>query len=323
MAEPAAGITTNHLQLLHPGFYRLNERLYHDDPCPAPSLSGSLAALLLNRSPLHAWFNHPRLNPAFEPVETSRLDLGSGAHKLLLGEGADIEIIGADSFQTKAAREARDTARAAGKIPLLDKDYARAAAMAKIASPFLATTGLRIGAFTPEQVIVWREGQAWCRGMMDAISNDHTVILDYKTTAASARPDAAERSLYDLNYHFKAAFYERGLDVLCPETVGRRRFVFLFQEIDAPYACSIIEPSPGGLTIGRKQMTYAIRLWQRCMAENNWPGYGDRTHVATPSPWIERQWLEREMNDEFATGETAPGGRVEPTVDRQFQGWTP
>jgi hypothetical protein len=36
---------------------------YHADPCPEPSLSAHIAALLCARSPRHAWAAHPKLNP--------------------------------------------------------------------------------------------------------------------------------------------------------------------------------------------------------------------------------------------------------------------
>ncbi|WP_242401117.1 hypothetical protein [Acetobacter okinawensis] len=46
-----------------PGIYDLPEAQYHADPCPTPSLSNSVARILLDESPMHAHFSHPRLNP--------------------------------------------------------------------------------------------------------------------------------------------------------------------------------------------------------------------------------------------------------------------
>lgn len=123
-----------------------------------------------------------------------------------------------------------------------------------------------------------------------------------------------------MNYHFKAAFYERGLDVLKPDGIGRRKFFYVFQEIEVPFECSILQLSEGGLTIGRKQMTYAIEEWQRCMKSNVWPGYNNGVHIAMPPAWIERQWLERETNDTAMTGNTAPDGRVLPHLPVKIYG---
>jgi hypothetical protein len=70
---------------LHPA---ISADAYHADPAPAPSLSSSIAKTILHQTPRHAWFEHPRLNPNFEPKDDSKFDLGSVAHELLLGKGA-------------------------------------------------------------------------------------------------------------------------------------------------------------------------------------------------------------------------------------------
>lgn len=295
-------------QITEPGIYTLPADVYHADPCPEASLSGSVAIPLVHRSPRHAWHAHPRLNPNHQREESSRLDLGSVAHKLVLDAGADVMVIDAADWRTKAAQEARDAAREAGKLPVLAAKFAEANAMAEVAHAFLRDSiGFAPNRGAAEQTLIWQEGSTWCRGMVDWLDDKLDLVIDYKTTASSARPEDAERSLFDLNYHLKAAFYERGLNVLDPGGVGRRQFLFLFQEIEAPFECSLITLSEGAMTIGRKQATYAIRRWQECMRTNSWPGYGHDRFSASPPPWIEKRWLDREMSDPFATGETAPG----------------
>lgn len=292
--------------ITEPGIYTLPAEAYHADPCPEPSLSGSVAIPLVHRSPRHAWWAHPRLNTEGEREESNRMDLGTVAHALLLQAGGPIEVIEAENYTTKAAREARDAAREAGRTPVLTAAYEQAQGMAAKARAFLdnAVIGWADGA--PEQVMAWREGDAWCRGMVDWLMNDRQVVVDYKTTGTSARPDDVERHMFDMNYHLKAAFYERGLNVLNPEGAGRRKFLFLFQETDAPYECSLVTLSEGAMMIGRKQATYAIRRWQQCMRSGVWPGYGLGCHTASPPPWIEQRWMAREMSDPFATGATEP-----------------
>lgn len=312
------------MRITSPGFYRMTADDYHADPCPEPSLSGSIAVPLVHRSPLHAWARHPRLNTEAEPsAPSAQMLFGSVCHRLLLGEGPEIEIIDADSYTTKAAREARDSAIARGRLPVLCGVYDRAEAMTDIARDRLeqALGGLTGG--TAEAVLAWSESGAWCRGMVDWLSGDRRMVFDYKTTSASVRPDEVARQFYDMNYHLKAAFYERGLDVLDPGNTGRRRFIFLFQETEPPYECSLIEPDESGMTVGRKQTTYAIETWQRCLRDNIWPGYGNAIHRAAMPSWMEQRWIEREMADPLATGQLAPGGRVEPYTEKPFEGWTP
>ncbi len=293
--------------ILDSGIYSVAPEIYHQDPCPQPSLSGSVGIPLIHRSPRHAWWAHPRLNPNHVNEQSKRLDLGSAAHALVLGAGAKIEVIEAEDYRTNAAKGWRDKAYAEGRIPVLRHVYHDAVQMAEAAKVFFDAAIPSWTAGKPEQVLIWREGEVWCRGMVDWLTTDLLTVVDYKTTGLSANPADAERGLFDLNYHFKTAFYERGLNVLDPANTGRRRFLFVFQETEAPFECSLLRLSEGAMTIGRKQATYAIRRWQQCMGSREWPGYGTVEFCASTPPWIEKRWLEREMNDPFATGETHPG----------------
>src|SRR4051812_46738879 len=83
---------------------------YHADPCPAPSLTQSVAKILLAKSPLHAWHAHPRLNPDYQHNDDTKFDVGNIAHKMLLGRGKQIEVLEFDDWRTKAAKEAREKA---------------------------------------------------------------------------------------------------------------------------------------------------------------------------------------------------------------------
>ena len=114
---------------MEPGVYDLDAAAYHADPCPEPSLSSSIGKLIVGRSPLHAKCAHPRLNPDYQPRESGKFDLGSTVHKLILGKGAEVVAIEADDWRTKAAKEARDTARGDGKTPMLVGQLERAVLM--------------------------------------------------------------------------------------------------------------------------------------------------------------------------------------------------
>ena len=50
---------------MKPGIYGMSEDCYHADPADAPSLSASIAKILIAETPLHAWTAHPKLNPNF------------------------------------------------------------------------------------------------------------------------------------------------------------------------------------------------------------------------------------------------------------------
>lgn len=74
---------------LGPDIHDISVEEYHADPCAAPSLSSTLAGLLLNRSPRHAWTAHPRLNPEHQSKDSKTFDIGRAAHRAVLGKGGD------------------------------------------------------------------------------------------------------------------------------------------------------------------------------------------------------------------------------------------
>src|SRR5437762_6826395 len=80
-------------------------------------LAEECAAKFLWRSP---W------NPLYEPEAKTDFDIGVAAHLAVLEperQARSIVLIEAGDYRTTKAREARDTARAAGKVPLLPYQF--------------------------------------------------------------------------------------------------------------------------------------------------------------------------------------------------------
>ena len=73
-----------------PGIYEIPATEYHADPCPEPSLSASVARTLIDRSPLHAWMQHPKLGGQQEEKPAARMSLGSAAHSVILQGNWDL-----------------------------------------------------------------------------------------------------------------------------------------------------------------------------------------------------------------------------------------
>jgi PDDEXK-like domain of unknown function (DUF3799) len=294
--------------ITQPGLYtHIDAATYHADKiCPTISLNSSVAKLLADLSPAHAWTAHPRLNPYYQPDKSRRLDLGSVAHALLLGKSRDLVEIEHPNYLTKDARALRDDAYEAGKIPVLTDDLSTAQAMADVAMKAIMGHGLLAWLFPDvfephiqsEPVMAWREGEQWCRSMIDRIAvNGITLVMDYKTCTC-AEPAAVTRHLYEMGYHFQEAFYTRGLDAVFPESAGRRKFIFCFQEIKPPYAVSFLETDGAGKAMAARKVDYAINLWKECRAKNRWPAYETTTHVAQMPAYLEAKQLAREIEDE-------------------------
>jgi hypothetical protein len=303
--------------ITEPGFYRMACEQYHRDPLPEPSLSNSIAKVMLGRSPRHAWARHPRLNPDCPPQEPNRqMDFGTVAHCLLLGKGREIVLVEAADWKTKAAKEARAEAAASGKVAVLAHKFEQADAMASAVRRQVEKVSDCENAFIagdPELVLAWREGSSWCRSMVDWIeprrATGHIVVYDLKTTAMSAAPHAVSRLLYGQEYEMQAAFITAGIEALIPDAAGKVIVRFVVVENDPPHLCSVVELDAAGLAIGRKKMHAALGLWQRCLADDHWPGYPDRIVEAELPPWCEAGWLEREMGDPMiAPPEDDPDG---------------
>jgi len=267
-----------------PGVYDgFPESEYHADPCPEPSLSSSIAKILVEQSPLHAKFAHPRLT-AQEPKDPSRArDVGSAVHALTLGVGQELAIIEAESYVGGDAKKARKAAYAAGKTPLLTEEYESAVGMAKLLRPVIRQ-------FLPrdcfgERVIVWCEEDVWCRTMIDA--TDMRTVLDIKTTEASCSPDSVRKRFNEDAQDIQAAFIERGLDALDPDGRGRRKFIFIYMEQSPPHAVTPLIISEASLHVARLGVEYAISMWGDCLAKNAWPGYSATR--SEPTSWIEQR----------------------------------
>lgn len=273
-----------------PGIYDIPAEEYHRDPAPDPSLSSSIAHRLLSQSALHAWHAHPRLNPRYVPQEAEAFDVGTAAHALILQGENVVEVIDAKDYKTKDAREKRDAARAAGKVPILAHRWADVEAMTRTLVDRLGA--LRVGEpgpfrkGKPEQTLIWQDGPPpiWCRARADWLHDDHRWIDDLKTTYGTANPDAWIRShLFAQGLDVQAAFYLRGLQRITGKAPAQFRFVVI--ESAPPYGLSVVSLGPAALDLANRKVERAMQLWQHCLATKTWPGYQTETCYAEPLPW--------------------------------------
>lgn len=288
--EPAPAI----LVPLDVGVHNIPARVYHADPCPEPSLSASIVKRLCLASPRHAHHDHPRLNPAALEEESEIFDIGTAAHALLLEGSRQIAVIDAKDWRTNAAKEARDAARVAGLTPLLAKCWAAVQAMVGAARAQLdahADGGAQMFTNgTPEQTLIWREDDVWCRARLDWLRP--AAIDDYKTTSATANPDSWSRTLFAAGGDIQTAWYLRGLKAI---TGVDGLFRFAVQETYSPYALSVIGLGPDAMVLAEKKCLYALEGWRAARASGDWIGYPRRTCWAGLPMAHEAWWLEKEL----------------------------
>lgn len=288
---------------MKPGIYRdFDVATYHNDPCPAPSLSQSLAKILIDRSPLHAAVAHPRLTvQEAEDEEAEKYSkakaIGDATHALLIERGKDLVVVDADSWRSDKAKSARADAEAAGKTAILAKHYRVAQGVAIAARKQLADHEERDCFLNGagEVALIWQEGPLWFRCLVDWLHDDLRTADDLKTSGMSMAPHVLGLRAADAGWHIQAAMIERGLDVLDPDGAGRRKFRFVGLEQDPPHALNVMMMTEHWLTMGRKQLQHAIDIWSRCVATGKWPGYPPFAVMPEFPSWKESNWLAREM----------------------------
>lgn len=229
------------------------------------------------------------------------MDIGTIAHRVLLeGHERGIAVIDANDWRTKAAKEARDAARAAGLTPILAGKIARVREMVAVAHEFIATCELSDQWDGPvEQTVLWQDGGLWCRALVDKLTP--YTIWDYKTTDCAEPEHFIRTRLTGMGYDVQAAFYLRGLEAVGAINSAACNWAWLVQEVEPPYACSLVGMSSAAEEHAQAKVAHGIKLWGDCMQSGKWPAYGPRIAWADPVPWDVARWHERKGMQELGS----------------------
>lgn len=280
--------------MLDAGIHIIPDADYHGDPAPVPSLSSTLARLILAKSPLHAWTAHPRLNPAWEPVEKKTFDIGRAAHRAVLGRGGDYVAYPAEylasngAASTKEAKAWAEEQRAAGRTPLKADEVDLVGSMADAVQRQLAAMGIRLDPARSEVAALAEIDGVWCRAMIDNAPLDpRQPLYDLKSTT-DASPEALAKTVATYGYDVQAAHY---LTVWKAATGEDRKFRIVFVEKEAPYGVSVAElyRKPGDeadwFDHADALARDARRIWGECLTSGHWPCYPARVAVIGAPGW--------------------------------------
>lgn len=272
---------------------------YHADPCPQPSLNCGVIKTLIAQSPAHAWLQHPRLGGSVvEP--TPAMDMGGYVHVLVAGDASEYEVLCFDDLRSKDAKTARDSVKLAGRTPILEKhaDRARKIADSIKQKSFSGITYNPLNAGRNELTAVWQEEGLWFRSRFDSLvmpdgDAGSADIWDYKTTT-DVSTDAILRTIINQQYDVQAAFYMRGLRAVMPKLAGRITFIFVFVEVEPPFAVRRVCLSEGFLSIASAKVARGIRTWKQCLSTDAWPDYSADTITMEPPTYYVMRAEERE-----------------------------
>ncbi len=299
----------------------------------AEALSAGVIHTLNTQCPKAAWYEshlNARSIDVDEDDDTAESDTGSVSHQILLEGSRDCcaiinpedhpaEKTGAipRGWTNKSIRQARDTARAAGKIPMMPASMNKCMRIVESAREYidsLRTTEPAIwGALQPdggqsELSVFFEQEGILSRMRPDRISNDRRIVVHLKTTATNVEPEAWARTQM-AGYWLTAAWYRLGIDLTFGVPDSQHFFLVVGQK--PPHLCSLIGVDPAGMAHGVEQMDVGFREWQRCVAANRFPGYPARAVYPEVPAYEIARWQEH----------TAVREAVEDLGERGMRAW--
>ena len=292
---------------LGPGIHDISPEAYHQDPCSVPSLSSTLARLILNRSPRHAWTAHPRLNPDFEGRDSKTFDIGRAAHRAVLGKGGDFVaypeamLAKNGAASTSEAKEWAQEMRSRGLTPLKATEVEAIHDMAAEIMGRISHMGITFPPSRSEMTAIAEIDGVMCRAMIDHAPEDPRLPLwDIKTTT-DASAEAVRRSIMAYGYDMQAAHYT---EVWKAATGEARSFLFVFVEKDAPNECCLVELGGDSMEMARRRTARARQMWGHCLQSGNWPGYPSEVIRMDLPEFYQARWLERETYEAAVKADT-------------------
>lgn len=288
--------------ILEPGFYPdMDEATYFADPCPTPSLRQSGIKELLGKSPHHLAFKHPRLNPYGAARTSTRfMRVGQAVHSLALGRGKEVSVVRYPDWRNSSAKRAADAAIAAGRIPVLEREYERAAAGAAVLRDAIEVE-LGGAEYFTEVPLFWTEetpfGPIWCAAMLDVWAPSIGKALDCKFSSVVPLADSVGRDMAANGYDVQRSWYRRGLSALAPH-VGRFDFATLYCENEPPHGFSSIELDEASDYVALGDCNTAVRVFARCLHSRTWPSYPRRQVVGTP-PYHHQAATARQLSEDL------------------------
>lgn len=310
---------------MKPQIVEMSDAEYHNDPHDLPSLSASIAHMLTSKSAAHAYEAHPKLGGRpFEP--SSEMDFGSLCHAVLIGAGGEriktvraatdlhtgsgakkqLRYMAGEAFtdwKMGAAQDARDEIRAAGNIPVLQRDIDAAQTLAIAARRQFKPEWLIA---SPEQhrreaVLLWHETarngmSVPCRAKLDLLSVERGLIEDLKCPD-SAHPKKVAKHVETYGSHVQYAAYVSALGAIVPALVGRVRYSWVFCETSRPYCVLRRHPAGSLRQLGEALWLTAVNRWAECLDSDRWPGYDDEDRGIEASHFAMQELIESELEE--------------------------
>lgn len=214
------------------------------------------------------------------PEPTPSLLFGQVVHKLLLQPEdfeTDFAVMPEIDRRTKDGKEAYSAFLAAceGRSVVPYDMYQTAQEMAEKAMSEPMVRKLLAG--QKEVPFFWTDEDTGeeCKCRVDCLTYEDNdpipTIIDYKT-AANAKTDIFNNSIYKYGYHFQSAMYSEGV-MKCLNLTERPGFIFIVQEKTPPYSLNVVTIPHEVMLYGMDNFREYIGLYHECKQTGYWFGY--------------------------------------------------
>lgn len=135
---------------------------------------------------------------------------------------------------------------------------------------------------TPERSFYCKDSQTglYLKARTDWITSDN-IIVDFKTTDKSARPDVFEKTIFEYGYAISMAWYCRVISQALNKNVDT--CILVAVEKKPPYESSVFLLKADVLNVGHQIISNTLPKLAGCLEKDEWPGYPEVvTEVGVP-----------------------------------------
>lgn len=152
-----------------------------------------------------------------------------------------------------------------------------------------------------ELSLFWKdhETQIMCKGRPDLWNPTTQILGDLKTTE-NASYNSFTRTIENLGYYKKAAWYMRGMEILGKKV---EEYIFIAVESEPPHECSLYCLDKDSIRLGYLECEQMLKKYSCCKTTDLWPGYPRFQDIGI-SKWLKEK-IEAMTN---GTRETSIGG---------------
>jgi exodeoxyribonuclease VIII len=138
-----------------------------------------------------------------------------------------------------------------------------------------------------EATLLWTDPETGelCKARFDFITSDG-IIVDLKT-CLDARHDAFERQVRQYRYDMQAAHYTNGATICGLQK--HAQFFWCAAEKEPPYDMRLHEADETSLVPGSESCSVAMKIYSRCRATGEWPGYPPEAKPLVIDDWYARR----------------------------------